>query len=217
MRAPSPAIRFWTATLLLMATAGFLYLRRATETPAEHPPLSVYPMRSSDWSGADLTIPADVREMLGNGDFLLREYRENNAGTPVELFVAYFHSQRSGESIHSPKNCLPGSGWFPLEASRTPINIAGRSPFLVNRYVVANGSQRRLVLYWYQSRNRTIASEYQAKLYLAIDALRYNRSDGALVRFTTPIAPEEKIESAERRLLDFSAIAVPELDHFLPR
>jgi EpsI family protein len=174
-------------------------------------------MRSSDWSGADLNIPADVREMLGNGDFLLREYRENNASTPVELFVAYFPSQRSAESIHSPKNCLPGSGWFPLEVSRTPISVAGRSPFVVNRYVVANGLQRRLVLYWYRSHNRTMASEYQAKLYLAIDALRYNRSDGALVRLTTPIAPEEKIESAERRLLDFGAIAVPELDHFLPR
>jgi EpsI family protein len=217
MTAPSPAIRFGTATLLLMATAGFVYWRRATERLPEHSALSAYPMRSSDWSGADLAIPADVREMLGNGDFLLREYRENNTGAPVELFIAYFPSQRSGESIHSPKNCLPGSGWFPLEASRTPINIAGRSPFVVNRYVVANGLQRRLVLYWYQSRNRTIASEYQAKLYLAIDALRYNRSDGALVRFTTPIAPEEKIESADRRLLDFSAIAVPELDHFLPR
>jgi EpsI family protein len=217
MTATSRVSRFWAATLLLTATAGFLYVRHATERPPEHPPLSGYPVRSSNWSGADLAIPTDTREMLGAGDLLLREYRENNTGTPVELFVAYFPSQRSGESIHSPKNCLPGSGWFALEATRIPINIAGRSPFVVNRYVVAKGLQRRLVLYWYQSHHHTIASEYQAKLYLVIDALRYNRSDGALVRITTPIAPEERIESAERRLLDFGDLAIPELDHFLPR
>jgi len=74
-----------------------------------------------------------------------------------------------------------------------------------------------LVVYWYQSHNRTVASEYSAKFYLVADALRYNRSDGALVRFTTPLAPAEKISLAERRLLDFTALAAPQLDRFLPR
>jgi EpsI family protein len=215
MTMPSQTIRFWSATLLLIATAGFLYARRANETVPEHPSLSSFPVRSSPWTGTDLAIPAETRAMLGPGDFLLREYHEGNTGAPVELFVAYFPTQRSGEALHSPKNCLPGSGWSPLEATRIPVSFNGHV-FVTNRYLVAHASERRLVIYWYQSRHRTLASEYQAKLYLALDALRYNRSDGALVRLTTPLAAEETVAPAEKRLLDFGARAVPELDRLLP-
>jgi EpsI family protein len=211
------AIRFWLATLLLTATAAFLYARSATETVGEHRPLANFPAHISNWSGTALPIPPETLGVLGRGDFLLREYRPNDNGAGVELFVAYFPSQRSGESIHSPKNCLPGSGWSPLEAAHATVAIPGRLTFVANRYVVAQGTDRRLVLYWYQSHGRTIASEYEAKFYLVADAVRYNRSDGALVRFTTPVAPEEKMEFAERRLLKFTALAVPEVDRFLAR
>jgi len=211
------ASRFWLATLLLTATVVFLYARGATEVVAEHPPLAALPTRIGDWSGADSPIPPETLGVLGRGDFLLREYRPNDAGPGVELFVAYFPSQRSGESIHSPKNCLPGSGWSPLEAAHVTVTIPGRPPVTANRYVVAQGTERRLVLYWYQSHDRIIASEYEAKFYLVADALRYNRSDGALVRFTTPVAREENMQFAERRLLNFTALAVPEVDRFLVR
>jgi EpsI family protein len=97
------------------------------------------------------------------------------------------------------------------------IAIAGRTPFEANRYVVAQGTDRRLVVYWYQSHNRIVASEYSAKLYLVADALRYNRSDGALVRFTTPLGADENVASAEKRLLDVIDLASPQLDRFLPR
>lgn len=217
MTVNSSASRFWLATLLLAVTAVFLYARSATEVVPEHPLLAWFPSHLGTWSGTNRPIPQESLQVLGHGDFLLREYRSPDSAGVVELFVAYLPSQRSGESIHSPKNCLPGSGWSQLEAARVTIAIAGRAPFDANRYVVAQGADRRLVVYWYQSHNRTVASEYSAKFYLVADALRYNRSDGALVRFTTPLAPAENLNSAERRLLDFTALAATQLDRFLPR
>lgn len=217
MTANSSASRFWLATLLLAGTAVFLHVRSATEVVHEHPLLAWFPVHLDTWSGTNLPIPQESLPVLGHGDFLLREYRSPGATRAVELFVAYLPSQRSGESIHSPKNCLPGSGWSPLDATHMTIAIAGRTPFEANRYVVAQGTDRRLVVYWYQSHNRIVASEYSAKLYLVADALRYNRSDGALVRFTTPLGADENVASAEKRLLDVIDLASPQLDRFLPR
>ena len=91
--------------------------------------------------------PGDV---LGAGDFLLRVYQDSSRRQPyVDLFLAYFPSQRTGDTIHSPKHCLPGSGWLPVESSRVTLALPGHSPFLANRYVIAKGTDRQLVLYWY--------------------------------------------------------------------
>src|SRR5262249_2920185 len=144
------------------------------------------------WAGSDVPIAKDVLEVLGPGDFLLRIYQNQSAGIPyVDLFVAYFPSQRTGDTIHSPKHCLPGAGWLPVESSRIILSLLGMRSFPANRYVIAKGTDRELVIYWYWAHNRGIASEYWAKLYLVADSMRLNRSDGSLIRVTTPLRPGE--------------------------
>jgi len=135
----------------------------------------------------------------------------------VDLFLAYFPSQRAGDTIHSPKNCLPGAGWSPVEARRISIALPGRAPFPANRYVIAKGSERQLVLYWYWAHERAVASEYLAKFYLVADSIRMNRSDGSLVRVTTPLNAGETADAAQARLLAFAANVVPLINPYVPR
>jgi len=155
--------------------------------------------------------------VLGQGDFLHRFYRNESQNPDVDLFIAYFPSQRAGDTIHSPKNCLPGSGWSPIESQHSSLSLPGHAPFPVNRYVIGQGDQRRLVLYWYWSHDRGVASEYWAKYYLVADSIKMNRSDGSLVRITTPMFPSESGEQAERRLLPFASEVFPQLQTYIPR
>ena len=129
----------------------------------------------------------ELKDALRADDYLTRDYAEPPSGI-ANLFVAFFKSQRAGQTPHSPKNCLPGSGWVWTVSDTIPIAISGRgAPIVVNRYVVSKGEARAVVLYWYQSRDRVVASEYKAAAFVAWDALRYNRTDTALVRIVAPI------------------------------
>ena len=135
----------------------------------------------------------------------------------MALFIAYFPSQRQGDTIHSPKNCLPGSGWTPIDAARMPISVTGSGPILVNRYVIAKGLDKDMVLYWYQAHGRVTPSEYWAKIFLVADAVRENRSDGAMIRVITSILDGENEASAEDRVLKFSSQLVPILSAYIPQ
>jgi EpsI family protein len=209
-------LRFVATIVLIAATAVFLYARTAPEIMANREPLASFPKVLDNRASVDVPIAQDVLDILGKGDFLLRIYR-GPGQTDVDLFVAYFASQRAGETIHSPKNCLPGSGWSPVESKQVEVHLPGVAPFPANQYIIARGSDRRLVLYWYHAHNRAVASEYWAKFYLVADAIRFNRSDGSLVRMTTPLGPGESADSARQRLMGFASSVVPELNRFIPR
>ena len=159
--------------------------------------MSAFPAQLGEWRLAtEGAIDKDVREVLRADDILSRVY--GRGGTFASLFVAYFKTQRAGQAPHSPKNCLPGSGWTPSSAEMVGISIPGLSePIRVNRYVVAKGPDKSVVFYWYQTRNRVIASEYEAKLYLVLDSIRYNRSDTALVRVVIPVADGNEAAATE--------------------
>jgi len=133
----------------------------------------------------------------------------------ANLFVAAFRSQRNGKTPHSPKNCLPGSGWTPLTSDQVSIDVGRSQPIQVNRYVVAHGDERSLVLYWYQSRDRAIASEYTAKFWVVVDAMRLNRTDTALVRVVIPIANRDE-EAATKQASDFVRSFYGTLREYLP-
>ena len=210
--------RFLVSLALLAGTALLLRARNSAEVVPLRSPLSSFPRTLGPWtSGTDIALAQDVREVLGPGDFLLRPYSNPATDNGVNLFIAYFPSQRTGDTIHSPKNCLPGSGWTPVESDRIVINVSGHAPFLANRYVIAQGQQRQLVLYWYWAHDRAVASEYAAKFYLISDAIRLHRTDGSLVRVTTTIRENESIESAQQTLLSFSSNVVPLLNTYVPR
>jgi EpsI family protein len=210
-------LRFALAAVLLGATALFLNAGHNEVVPPRKP-LAEFPHQLGEWSGSDVAIPQDVREVLGPGDFLLRVYQNTTVRQPyVDLFMAYFPSQRAGDTIHSPKNCLPGAGWSPVDSSQITLSLPGRAPFPVNRYVISKGPDRELVLYWYQAHERAVASEYWAKFYLVADSMHLNRSDGSLIRVTTPLRAEEGQDAVQRRLVSVVGEVVPRLDEYIPR
>lgn len=211
-------LRFLSAAILIALTAILLQARGRNEVFPGRPPLQSFPEHLGVWDAIDRPIDKEALDILGAGDFLLRDYFPQVTTEPaVNLYIAYFPSQRAGDTIHSPKNCLPGAGWLPVENSRVVLSPPGHVPFPVNRYIVVNGDSRLLVLYWYWAHDRGVASEYWAKYYLVADAIRMNRSDGALVRIMAPLNPGESSEAAQQRVMPFSSKIVSLLDDYIPR
>lgn len=208
--------RYLLMVALLGAAALFIQLRQGNEVIPPRLPVAAFPMQVGKWSGQDVYIEREVLRILGDGDFLVRLYRAPDT-PPVDLFIAYFPTQRTGSTIHSPQNCLPGAGWAPVDFRRMRLEMPGAPPIVVNRYLIEKGTNRQLVLYWYQSNGRFVASEYWAKFYLVADSIRRNRSDGALVRVVTPVQREEDDTSAERRAVEFARLIIPLLDAHIPR
>src|SRR5215471_14872059 len=205
-------IRFLTVVILLVATALFLRARTRPETVPARQALASFPRQVGSWVGRDVALDPRVLEVLGPGEFLTRIYTRAPKEPYIDLFAAYFPTQRTGNTIHSPQNCLPGAGWTPVDARRFPLARPDGSTMVVNRFVLAKGSERLLVLYWYQAHGRVVASEYWAKFYLVADAVRDNRTDGALVRIVTPLASGEEVGAGERRAVEFAQAILPMLD-----
>ena len=209
--------RFIVATLLILGAAILLQARARSEVYPPRLPLKQFPAQLGNWSGTDVAIEKDVLEVLGPGDFLVRIYQSQEKTPYIDLFIAYFRSQRAGDTIHSPQHCLPGAGWAPIENKRITLTMPGHEPFPANRYLIAKGDSRQLVLYWFWAHDRGVASEYWAKFYLVADAIKMNRSDGALVRITTPTYPGETADAAQQRILPFASDVMPLLDSYIPR
>ncbi|MGH9601614.1 MAG: exosortase C-terminal domain/associated protein EpsI [Terriglobales bacterium] len=209
-------LRFVLAAGLLAITAFVVQVRGRFEHIPARQTLENLPKEFSGYISRDVTIQQDVREVLGDGDFLSRIYGRTPQEPGIELFIAYFASQRTGTAIHSPRNCLPGAGWTPVDAGRVEIPRAGGNPITANRYLIARGLDRKVVVYWYQSNTRAIASEYSAKFYLVTDAIRLNRSDGSLVRVITSLAQGESQEQGEKRAVAFAQELVSRLTAYIP-
>lgn len=209
-------LRFAGAAILMALTAVILLARNRTERVPLYQDLQNFPQIVAGRTSTDIPMSAETLETLGPGKFLMRDYR-GAAGEPsMNLYIAFFPSQRTGDTIHSPKNCLPGAGWAPTESGRIQIPTENGKQIEANRYVVTQGMDRMLVLYWYQSHGRVTASEYWAKYYLVADSMRLNRTDGALVRVITAIARDEDPAKAEARAVKFSQTIIPQLNKYIP-
>lgn len=200
--------------VLLGLTGGLWAISRGESTPIMKP-LSLFPGEVAGWRSVhEGALDDATMEVLRADDVLSRTYVQESAARPANLFIAYFKSQRTGQAPHSPKNCLPGSGWVPSDSGVADIDIPGRGSVRVNKYIVSKGDEKSVVLYWYQSHQRVIASEYAAKVYLVADAIRYNRTDTALVRVVVPAGGDEAaaLDTAKR----FVQGIFPSLGQFLP-
>lgn len=203
--------------VLLLGTAAFLRSRSVGESLPPRSQLDQFPTQLGEWQGRQIYIAEDIRKILGDGDFMQQVFRRPSDGSSIELFIAYFPSQRTGSTIHSPKNCLPGSGWVPVESLHVPISRPDGVVVSVNRYVIQKSNNRRLVLYWYQAHERVEPSEYWAKIFMVADAFRLNRTDGALVRAITTISPSETPVHAQKRVEELLASLFPILPNYIPR
>ena len=179
------------SALFLAQGVAFYGISQRAEAIPPSKPLAAFPSAIGEWRMVrEGVIEQDEREVLRADDYLTRDYAAS-PGKTVSLFVAYFRSQRAGQTPHSPKNCLPGSGWTWSVSATIHVNIAGRAqPIEINRYILSKGGEHAVVLYWYQSRDRVVASESRSAMFTAWDALRYNRTDTELVRVVTPVAQD---------------------------
>ena len=174
-------------TAAFAAQAILVYgMSKGEAVPLAHA-LTALPQQFGEWHMTEETpTEPDVLRVLKADDTVNRNYA--NGVQSVNLFVAYFKSQRTGQAPHSPRNCLPGSGWMPLNDAFVKVPVDGYAePITINRYTVQKGDSRSVVMYWYQSHARAIASEYWAKFYAVADAVRYNRTDTALIRVVVPV------------------------------
>ena len=202
----------------LILSAGLYSSRAGTaEVSAPREALANMPRVVGGWSDpVDLPLDREVREVLGVDDYINRTY-VNAAAQPVNLYIGYYGSQRQGDTIHSPQNCLPGAGWQPVEGGATTLDVGGRR-LTVNRYVIQKGLDRQVVLYWYQGRGRVVANEYANKFWLMVDAARLHRSDGALVRVVAPVtrSANGSLAAADAATAEFTRTMFPLLPRFLP-
>jgi EpsI family protein len=224
--------KFWTVILLLTATALILHHRGDVDRVPSTDPLSQLPQTIGPWRGQDLPpLDDDILAVLGKGDFLNRIYTvqqplgqltsavhpaRSGAVMPIGLFIGYFPTQRTGQSIHSPQHCLPGAGWIFESSKYTDVAADNGKNYNVGEYVINNGQVKQFVIYWYQAHGRSIANEYVAKAYMVADAIRMNRTDGALVRVITQISPAESTADARERAITFTRKMAPMLPRFIP-
>ncbi len=229
------SLRFTIAAALMLATALLLQAHSRGEYFPPRTPLNSLPAQIDGWRGTDEPLDQQTLDILGPGEFLVRDYEVRdyeNASQPqpqsqpqseppsepfINLYIAYFPTQRTGDTIHSPNHCLPGAGWVPTSRQLVQIARPDGSSFPANQYVVAKGLDRQLVLYWFQAHSRAVASEYWAKYYLVADSIRLNRSDGALVRLMTPMFGGESPKAAQLRMMKFGSQLLPLLDNYIPR
>lgn len=185
------------------------------EAHVDRKPLKDFPAQVGDWrrSRPDQILDDATLAVLRASDYLLRDYQRAD-GAFGNFYVGYYQSQREGASYHSPLNCLPGSGWTLSEPGKAMVTLPDGSQFSANKYVIENGANRSLMLYWYQGRGRTVASEYWGKVYTVIDSVRLRRSDGAMVRVTVPLGNSEDV--ALQAALDLAQKAVAALPEFVP-
>jgi exosortase D (VPLPA-CTERM-specific) len=221
-----------TAVLALALMGGtwvLLASRSGAEAPIARTPFAELPLALDGWRGQDLKIDERVLDLLNLTDHANRAYAPppaaagvtgafegqlRQAAAPVFLYVGYYGSQRTGATYHSPKNCLPGGGWQFRSADTVVGAIPGEPAAAVNRVVIERGFDRQLILYWYQDRGRVVASEYAAKGWLIWDAMTRHRTDGSLVRISTPVVGSE--EEAHRHALEFLRASWEPLRRHLP-
>jgi EpsI family protein len=175
-------------------------------------------MQIGNWQGQQAAdIDSKTMAVLGVDDYINRIYYSPEL-FPASLYIGYYQSQREGDTIHSPLNCLPGAGWNPVKTGHIFIPANGGSAIEINRIIILKGMNKQVVLYWYQSHGRVVASEYWDKVYTVLDALRTNRTDAALVRVICPVAgadTEAEIFS-EKRAVEFVKVLYPRLARFIP-
>jgi EpsI family protein len=209
-------IRFWVLLAVLLISGGIINVwERAGEAHVSRRNLKDFPAQIGSWRqvGDDVRFDDETEKVLRADDYLSRNFV--SGGRTASFYVGYYATQRNGATYHSPLNCLPGSGWVMSDAARITITpFIGGASFEANRFVIANGRERALMIYWYQGRGRAVASEYWGKIYTVLDSVRRRRSDGAMVRVMVPMGSSQ--EEAQKTAIEMASQAASELPAFVP-
>lgn len=204
--------------IVLAALLVSLTITRPPMLVPERQSLSLFPLSIGDWRGQENYVDQIYIDQLQVTDHMMSQFRRPADEAPVDMWIAYYDSQVTGVSVHSPQACLPGGGWQIQDFRDYDIPDVGPdgSALRVNRAVIAMGDVRQLVYYWFPQRGRNISSEYLVKWYIFWDGLTMNRTDGALVRLSTFVADPARMEAADQRLTDFIRTVDPRLAYHIP-
>ncbi len=206
-----------TIPVLLLALGGASFVTERVEVPPERLAFEEFPLTVGGWEGSNDYLEQEIIDVLKFDDYVLADYQDEQRRR-VNFYVAYYGSQRKGESAHSPRSCIPGDGWQIASLTQRVIEGArvNQSPLRVNRVEIRKGEYKQVVYYWFQQRGRVITNEFLVKWYLFWDALTKNRTDGAMVRLTTLVQPGEDVEKADARLQDFTLSVTGQLGDYVP-
>ena len=209
------SVRVGLSLALLIGALLVLHLRSSGEAVPIRKSLDSFPSAVGQWQAREgVLLDLDTLNVLRPKDYLMRR-DQNPWGQSVFLFIAYWDSQRKGAQPHSPKNCLPGSGWEPLEASMVTIPLPSPlAPITVNRYLIQKDQDQQLVFYWYQSQGKAIAGEMAARVQMVKDSIVRHRTDGALVRVSSPIYGS--VQDTSDRVIKYIQALYPALGNYLP-
>ena len=213
-RLPGPYLA--AVALVLIAAIGSIALSERAEATPTREPFVTFPMRVADWHGRDLSLERQFVDALKLDDYVVANFKREGDPVPVNLYVAYYGSQRKGEAVHSPQSCIPGDGWRIDSFTQHRIDgiTADGEPLAVNRAIITKGTMKQLVYYWFPQRDRFLTNEYWVKWYIFWDALTQNRTDGALIRILTPIVGVNGLQEAEERLTGFAIAIFPSLEPY---
>src|ERR1035438_6953140 len=210
--------RFLIPALLMLTTAIGLQISKKDEIFPPRQPLSSLPAQIDGWRGTDESLDPPTLELLGYPEYVIRNYEATSGQEPdIGVFIAYYPSQKTGDTIHSPNHCLPGAGWVPTSREIVQLTAPDGTKFPANRYVISKLGEREIAISWVQAHGRAGANEYWAKYYLISDSVHMHRSDGALIRFISPMYPKESPDAAQARVMGLCNHFLPVLHNYIPR
>ena len=209
-----PYMRTIIIVAILVLTALLTIVFSQSERTRLNKSFDLFPLEIGEWKGVKDTLDQKVYNILGVEDYILGNY-QNRQGNRINLYVGFYQSQKEGDLIHSPKNCMPGAGWNIIKTDQEPLEFQkGEIPSNVIRLLLQKGGEKQIVLYWFHSRGRIIGSEYMQKIWLVIDSMTKRRTDGAFVRLISPIIKSE--ETTDKLLTEFAREIKPILDEYIP-
>ena len=220
---PSYDLRFTIYNLQIYSLVGVLifgglfinWFEQRGEAEIERKSLSEFLAQLDDWKqkGSEIRFDEQTEKVLGATDYTMREY-VSGENRLANIYIGYYGSQRTGATYHSPQNCLPGAGWVMKEPERIEIKTASGETFEANKFIIENGVYNEVLIYWYQGRGRSVASEYSDKIYTVFDSISKRRSDGAMVRVMTSVGDSET--EATKSAIDLSAEIAKRISDYVP-
>ncbi|GAB5390365.1 MAG: hypothetical protein Alpg2KO_33330 [Alphaproteobacteria bacterium] len=214
---PSAALM---AGVVATALTSGAWMAQGTSEAAEidRRPFALFPRQLGEWSGTTTRLDREVEEVLAADDYLNANYISSETGDLVNVFVAYYDNQTDGDGIHSPEVCLPVGGWevYSLDPYEVDMTSTGYGTFNVNRAIIEKGLSRQLVYYFFEQRGKRMTNDFKAKASVIYDSFTIGRTDGAMVRFVTPIGAGETEADADARLQGMMQKSLMRLPEFVP-
>jgi len=182
-------------------------------------PFGFFPLSLGDWDSTTAPLEPAIEQVLAADDYIQATFQAPGEAAPVGFFSAFYHKQTEGSGIHSPEVCLPVGGWEMFDIQTVTVDLqaqTGWAPFESNRAIIQKGLSQQLVYYWFEQRGKRMTNDFNVKIVTVLDSLKTGRSDGALVRFTTPVADGETLAQADARIKRLMMETLPQLPRFLP-